>query len=312
MARTTALHTDGSPIVRRRRKFLRFNFFDVFVVLFTVSFAIVCFYPMWYVFLASITPYSEFIQSKLMLWFPQTVDFQYYVAVFSTQVFANALFVSVVKTVVGTLLSVLVTSMMAYAVSKTHIKGMTVINALVVFTLLFSGGLIPEYMLYNQVGILRTFWVMILPSALSVFYFIIMRNYFAYSSPKELEEAAMIDGASEFRIFFQVILPTAKPMLAAVALFIAVYHWNDFYTYMMFIANKPELQPFAWVLRRTLVDPSLMNQIRNEAANTGMPILPPVGLRMATIIIAMLPILMLYPFLQRFFAKGMLLGAVKE
>ena len=100
--------------------------------------------------------------------------------------------------------------------------------------------------------------------------------------------------------------------LAAVALFIAVYHWNDFYTYMMFIANKPELQPFAWVLRRTLVDPSLMNQIRNEAANTGMPILPPIGLRMATIIIAMLPILMLYPFLQRFFAKGMLLGAVKE
>ncbi len=312
MARTELLHADGSAIKVRRRKLIRFNFFDVFVVLFTVSFALVCFYPMWYVFLASITPYSEFIQSKLMVWFPQTIDFQYYVAVFSTEVFANALFISVVKTVIGTLLSVLVTSMMAYAVSKTHIRGMTAINALVVFTLLFSGGLIPEYMLYNQIGILRTFWVMILPGALSVFYFIIMRNYFAYSAPKELEEAAMIDGASEFRIFFQVILPTAKPMLAAVALFIAVYHWNDFYSYMMFISNKPDLQPFAWILRRTLVDPSLMNQIRNEAVSTGMPVLPPIGLRMATIIIAMVPILMIYPFLQRFFAKGMLLGAVKE
>ena len=312
MARTKPTHSDGTAVAVRRRKLIRFNYFDVFVVIFTVSFAIVCFYPMWYVFLASITPYSEFIQSKLMIWFPQTIDFQYYVAVFSTEVFANALFVSVVKTVVGTLLSVLVTAMMAYAVSKTHIRGMVVINALVVFTLLFSGGLIPEYMLYNQIGILRTFWVMILPSALSVFYFIIMRNYLAYSAPKELEEAAMIDGASEFRIFFQVILPTAKPMLAAVALFIAVYHWNDFYSYMMFISNKPDLQPFAWILRRTLVDPSLMNQIRNEAASTGMPVLPPIGLRMATIIIAMLPILMLYPFLQRFFAKGMLLGAVKE
>ncbi len=307
---TTTAETMALP--RRRRKRLRFNLFDVFVVVFTVGFALVCFYPLWYVFLASITPYSEFIQQQLMLWFPNSIDFQYYVAVFSTQVFANALFISVAKTVLGTILSVLVTSMMAYAVSKTHIKGMRTINALVVFTLLFTGGLIPEYMLYHDLGLLRTFWVMVLPGTLNVFYFIIMRNYFSYAAPKELEEAAMIDGAGEVRIFFQVIMPIAKPMLAAVALFIAVIHWNDYYSYMMFVSNQPDLQPFAWVLRRTLVDPSLMNQIRNEAASTGMPILPPIGLRMATIIIAMLPILMVYPFLQRFFAKGMLLGALKE
>lgn len=307
--------TATAPIAssrRRRRWWRRITFLDVFVVLFTVAFALICFYPMWYVFLASITPYSEFIQNRLMVWFPQTIDFKYYVAVFSTEVFARALFVSVTKTVLGTFLSVLITSMMAYGVSKTHIKGMTAINALVVFTMLFSGGLIPEYMLYHDLGLLRTFWVMVLPGVLNVFYFIIMRNYFSYAAPKELEEAAMIDGASEVRIFFQVILPIAKPMLAAVALFIAVYHWNDFYTYMMFVSNQPDIQPFAWVLRRTLVDPSLMNQIRNEAAGAGMPVLPPIGLRMATIIIAMLPILLLYPFLQPFFAKGMLLGALKE
>ncbi|MBN9190604.1 carbohydrate ABC transporter permease [Microbacterium sp.] len=313
MARTrTLVHADGTPVRVRRRRLIRFNLFDVFVVLFTVAFALVCFYPMWYVFLASITPYSEFIQNQVMLWFPRTIDFHYYVAVFSTDAFANALFISVAKTVLGTALSVLVTSMMAYAVSKTHIRGMSVINALVVFTLLFSGGLIPEYMLYRDLGLLQTFWVMVLPSVLSVFYFIIMRNYFAYAAPKELEEAAMIDGASEFRIFFQVILPTAKPMLAAIALFIAVYHWNDFYSYMMFVGNQPDLQPFAWILRRTLVDPSLMNQIRTQAAGAGLPVLPPIGLRMATIIIAMLPILLIYPFLQRFFSKGMMLGAIKE
>lgn len=299
------------PRPRRRRR-LRFNFFDVFVVVFTVTFALVCFYPMWYVFLASITPYSEFIQTKLMLWFPQTVDFKYYVAVFSTEAFANALFISVAKTVLGTTLSVVVTSMMAYAVSKKHLPGMTAINALVVFTLLFSGGLIPEYMLYRDLGMLQTFWVMVLPQVLSVFYFIIMRNYFAYAAPKELEEAAMIDGAGEIRTFFQIILPTARPMLAAVALFIAVNHWNDFYSYMMFVSKVPELQPFAWVLRRTLVDPSMMNQIRNQAMGSGLPVLPPIGLRMATIVIAMLPIIMVYPFLQRFFAKGMMLGALKE
>ena len=296
----------------RRRRRLRFNLFDVFVVAFTVGFALLCFYPMWYVFLASITPYSEFIQQKLMLWFPATIDFQYYTAVFSTQVFANALFISVSVTVLGTILSVLVTSMMAYAVSKVHIRGMSVLNALVVFTLMFNGGLIPQYMLYHNLCLLRTFWVMVLLGMLNVYYFIIMRNYFSYAAPKELEEAAMIDGAGEIRIFFQVIIPIAKPMLAAISLFIAVGYWNDYYTYMMFISNQPDLQPFAWILRRTLVDPNLMNQIRNEAASTGMPVLPPIGLRMATIIIAMLPIMMVYPFLQRFFAKGMLLGAVKE
>jgi ABC-type sugar transport system, permease component len=308
----TIVTATGPIAIRRKRWWRRITLLDVFVVLFTVTFALVCFYPMWFVFLASITPYSEYIQNRLMVWFPNTIDLQYYIAVFSTEVFSRALFVSVVKTVLGTFLSVLITSMMAYGVSKTHIKGMTPINFLVVFTMLFSGGLIPEYMLYHDLGMLRSFWVMVLPSVLNVFYFVIMRNYFAYAAPKELEEAAMIDGASEVRTFFQVILPTAKPMLAAVALFIAVFHWNDYYSYMMFISNQPDLQPFAWVLRRTLVDPSLMNQIRSQVASVGMPVLPPIGLRMATIIIAMLPILVVYPFLQPFFAKGMMLGALKE
>jgi putative aldouronate transport system permease protein len=309
----TATAVAKPQVLRRHRPiWRRITPLDVFVVLFTVTFALVCFYPMWYVFLASITPYNEYIQNRLMVWFPNTIDFKYYVAVFSTEVFSRSLFISVVKTVLGTFLSVLFTSMMAYGVSKTHIKGMTPINALVVFTMLFSGGLIPEYMLYHDLGMLRSFWVMVLPSVLNVFYFVIMRNYFAYAAPKELEEAAMIDGAGEIRTFFQVILPTAKPMLAAVGLFIAVYHWNDYYSYMMFISNQPDLQPFAWVLRRTLVDPSLMNQIRTQVAGAGMPVLPPIGLRMATIIIAMLPILVVYPFLQPFFAKGMMLGALKE
>ncbi|MFD5224263.1 carbohydrate ABC transporter permease [Microbacterium sp. NPDC058342] len=300
----------GKP--RKRAWWRRFNWFDVLVLLLTVTFALICFYPMWYVFVASITPYDDFIRDKIMFLPPADPDFQYYKAIFSTPVFAQSLFISVIKTVLGTVLSLLITSMMAYAVSKVHVKGMKVINALVVFNLFFTGGLIPEYMLYNDIGMLRTFWVMVIPGALNIVYYIIMRNYFSYASSKELEEAARIDGANEVRLFFMIVMPLARPMLAAVGLFIAVIHWNDYYSYMMFVSNQPDLQPFAWILRRTLVDPSMMNQVRNEAMAVGMPAIPPIGLRMATIIVALLPILMVYPFLQKHFAKGILIGAVKE
>lgn len=167
-------------------------------------------------------------------------------------------------------------------------------------------------MLYMEMKLIRTYWVMVLPYGLSITYFIIMRNYFSYSVPRELEDAARIDGCNDVRVFFQVILPLSKPMLAAVSLFIAVGFWNDYYSYMMYIATKPTLQPFAWVLRRVLTDSAMMSQMRTGAVDIGAQLPPPMALRMATIICAMLPIMCVYPFLQKHFAKGVLIGAVKE
>ena len=139
-----------------------------------------------------------------------------------------------------------------------------------------------------------------------------MRNYFSYSVSSELEDAASIDGCNEVRIFFQIILPLSKPMLAAVGLFLAVGFWNDYYSYMMYISSKPALQPFAWVLRRVLTDSQMMAQMRSGATSVGSQLPPPMALRMATIICAMLPIMCVYPFLQKHFAKGIMIGAVKE
>lgn len=240
------------------------------------------------------------------------IDLQYYKTIFSNSSFSSSMWISVSKTVIGTLLSVLVTSTMAYAVSKTHVKGMKLLNVLVVFNLFFSGGLIPQYVLYMNLGLIRNYWVMVLPGVLNITYFIIMRNYFSYSVPAELEEAARIDGCNDVRVFFRIIIPLSKPMLAAVSLFIAVIQWNDYYQYMVFIANKPQLQPFAWVLRRILTDQTMMSQVRNGAMSLGAQLPPPMALRMATIICAMLPIMVVYPFLQKYFAQGMLIGAVKE
>ncbi len=291
---------------------LGFNFYDVFVLLFCILFAVVCFYPLWYVFVASITPYDEYIKGGLMLWPTTGVDLQYYKAIFSTKSFVNSMGISVSKTALATLLSLLITSSMAYGVSKVHIRGMKVINALVVFNLFFTGGLIPEYMLYMQLGLLHNYWVMVIPSALNITYFIIMRNYFYYSVSVELEEAARIDGCNDIGVFARVVMPLSRPMLAAVGLFIAVINWNDYYSYMMFISNKTRLQPFAWILRRMLTDQSMMNQVRNGAVSIGLQLPPPMALRMATIICAMLPIMCVYPFLQKHFTSGMTLGAVKE
>ncbi len=297
---------------RSMRQALGFNFYDVFVLVFCIGFALVCFYPLWYVLIASVTPYEEFVKGGLMLWPSGGIDLQYYKTIFSNSSLVNSMWISVSKTVIGTVLSLLVTSTMAYAVSKSYVRGMKLLNVLVVFNLFFSGGLIPQYLLYMDLGLIRNYWVMVLPGALNITYFIIMRNYFSYSVPSELEEAARIDGCNDISVFFRVIIPLSKPMLAAVGLFIAVIQWNDYYQYMVFIASKPLLQPFAWVLRRILTDQTMMSQVRNGAMSLGAQLPPPMALRMATIICAMLPIMCVYPFLQKHFAKGMMLGAVKE
>lgn len=297
--------------VRRARK-LKFNFFDVFVFLFCIIFALVCFYPMWYVFVVSVTPYEDFIQKTVVLLPPLKPDLQYYKAILGSTMFRDSIFISVVKTVSATVLSVLVTSMMAYAVSKKNVKGMKLINFLVVCTLYFSGGLVPTYFLMRDLSMLKTIWPMILPSAVNVTYFIIMRNYFIHSIPAELEEAARIDGANHIKIFFKIILPVSTAMIAAVSLFIAVAQWNDYYQYMMYV-NKPEIQPYVWVLRRMLVDHSFTTALSaNAQAQMGIPHIPAFALRMATIVVAMLPIIVVYPFLSKHFAQGMMLGAVKE
>ena len=297
---------------RGMRARLGFNFYDVFVVVFCVAFALICFYPMWYVLIASITPYEEFVKGGLMIWPTGGIDLQYYKTIFTNSSIVNSMWISASKTVLATILSLFVTSTMAYAVSKVHVRGMKTINVLVVFNLFFAGGLIPTYVLYMNLGLIRSYWVMVIPGALSITYFIIMRNYFSYSVSLDLEDASRVDGCNDIQVFWRVVMPLSKPMLAAVGLFIAVINWNDYYSYMMYIANKPQLQPLSWVLRRILVDQSMMNQVRNGAMGIGQSLPPPMALRMATIIVAMLPIMCVYPFLQKHFAKGILIGAVKE
>lgn len=299
---------ESRPAIKARRR-LKFNLFDVWVTFFCFAFALLCFYPIWYVFISSLSSAQGF--DKGLYFLPSDLNIDYYKAVFSTKIFKNSIIISAIKTIGGTALTVTITSMTAYAASKSNIRGMKLLNVFIVMTMYFSGGLIPSYLLYKNMNILFTIWPMILPSALSIPYFIIMRNYFSYSVSRELEEAAMLDGANQVRIFFRIVLPVSIPMIAAVGLFLGVAHWNDWMNFMIYV-QKVELQPVAWVLRRVLEDPAFINTVSSEVQGaTGMAPPPPLQLRMTTIMISVIPVVVVYPFLQKYFTQGLMLGSVK-
>lgn len=301
--------------VRTLRARLGFNLFDVFAVTFVGLFAVVAVYPMWYVLVVSLMPYSEFIRTDFVLLPSLTPDLTYYerMLIGAPHIFLRAMGVSVVKTTIGAGAGVVVTGMLAYAVTKRQVPGTRLINILIVLTIFFSGGLIPLYLLVVNLGLLGSPAAMILASGfVNTSYFIIMRNFFSYTVPKELEDACLIDGASEATTFFRVIMPISKPMLAAILLFLAVYHWNDYASWLYFVRDTT-IQPFVMLLRHVLERPTMYRL--SEAAQRLVQqegLIPPRQLVMATIVLTFLPIMALYPFLQRHFAKGILIGAVKE
>ncbi|MCY4376063.1 MAG: carbohydrate ABC transporter permease [Spirochaetaceae bacterium] len=294
---------------------LGFNAFDVFVVAFVGAFAVIAIYPMWYVLVVSLMPYAEFIRTEFVLLPSLNPDLTYYhgIVIGAPQIFLRAMSVSIVKTAVGAGGGVVITAMLAYAVTKRHVPGTRLINVMVVITIFFSGGLIPLFLLVVRLGLKGSALSLILATGfVNGTYFIIMRNFFSYMVPRDLEDACAIDGANEATAFFRIILPIAKPMVAAILLFLAVYHWND-YTSWLFFVSETKYAPFAILLRRVLERPTVFfDSAAGQRFIEDAGWIPPRQLVMATIVLTMLPILMLYPFLQRHFAKGILIGAVKE
>jgi ABC-type sugar transport system, permease component len=244
---------------------------------------------------------------SLTLLLPQHMTLEYYFTILQNRLFLHSLFISFLKTSIASLGSVTLTSMMAYGISKSNIKGMKTMNFIMIFLYFFSGGLIPSYLLYLSLHLTGTLWVMIIPNLIYIGNFILMRNYFAYSVSIELEDAATIDGANEFIMFFKIIIPVSMPMFAAILLFDAVGNWNDWVSYLYFV-NKTEYMPFVVVLQSILNSPNTF--MSGNGIGTVRP-LPPDGLIKATIIIAIAPIMCVYPFLQKHFAKGIMIGAVK-
>ena len=220
--------------------------------------------------------------------------------------FLRSFAVSVFVAAVGTAGALLMTALAAYPLSKRRLPGMRTALVLYVFTMVFSGGLIPNYLLIKQLGLINTLGALILPSLISVYNMLIVKNYFE-SLPDSLEESALLDGATPLVIFFRIMLPLSVPVIATVGLFYAVAFWNDFFNPMIYI-NSPSLKTLQLYLRDIVMD---ANASGADKSVDDLLNLSPEGVRAATIIASTLPILLVYPWVQRYFIKGILIGSVK-
>jgi putative aldouronate transport system permease protein len=228
-----------------------------------------------------------------------------YQYILSTPTIFTSIGVSLFVTVVGTFVAMVFTSFMAYALSRKYLHGRRFFNFLVVFTMLFSGGMIPSFILIQKLGLIDSLWALILPSAVSAYNMIIMRNFFQ-GIPDSLEESAKMDGCSNWGVFFRIILPLSLPSIATISLFYAVTFWNSYQGAILYI-NDSAKWPIQVLLRQIVIVSSGMN-----ADASAVDVVPPAqSIKMAVIIMSTLPMLMIYPFVQRFFVKGAMVGSVK-
>ncbi|MFD3270690.1 carbohydrate ABC transporter permease [Paenibacillus dendritiformis] len=242
--------------------------------------------------------------------FPVDIQFGTYAYVLSDAKFMNAFMVSVIITVAGTALGLVMTTIAAYPLSKPRLRGRKFFILMYVFTMLFSGGLIPTYLLMHRLNLIDTLWVLFLPSMISVFNMLIIKNYFE-SLPDELEESAKMDGASNLTILFRITVPLSLPVFATIALFYAVGFWNDYFASMIYI-NSPDLKPLQLYLKELLIHSNITYQDGGHVPNIDAIMnSTPQAIQAASILVATLPILLVYPFLQKYFVKGVLIGSVK-
>ena len=223
----------------------------------------------------------------------------------------RAFVVSAAVTLVGTLISMILSLFAAYTLSKKEIPGRNILMALVIFTMFFGGGLIPYYLTVKGVGLYNSYWVMILPSAISTYYVWIMLSFFR-NFPASLEESARIDGAGDFTILARIVIPTSMPVIASISLFYAVDRWNDWYSPMLFLSDTDKY-PLQLMLKNMLTNISqiLSMNVGASTIDQNMIKIPQDSLQMAAIMIASVPIMAIYPFLQKYFAKGVMVGSIK-
>lgn len=250
---------------------------------------------------------KELVESaKVVIAIPKHPTLENYAYVLSGNSIFRAYGVTIFRTLIGTLLNMIITVLTAYPLSKKFLPGRSMIMQIFFFTMIFSGGMIPTYLVVKSFKLTDTVWAMIIPGLLNVYNMIIMRTFFE-GIPEELEEAARIDGCSEWKTLWKIILPVSKPALASISLFYAVWHWNSFFDVVLYI-TKRELWPLQTLLREVVLTMS-MAELNANMADVATP--PSSSVIAATVMVSTLPILIVYPFLQKYFVKGVMIGAVK-
>ncbi|MCP1182205.1 carbohydrate ABC transporter permease [Paenibacillus sp. 1781tsa1] len=272
---------------------------------------VVTLYPFLNTIAVSFNNGLDTIRGGIYLW-PREWTLQNYVSVFQNPNLTQAAFVSVARTVVGTVVQLFCTAMLAYVLSRKEYMFNKLVTTLFVVTMYFSGGLIPGYMLIKQVGLLNSFWVYIIPGLIGVFNMIVIRTYIQGLS-EGLIESAKMDGAGDFRIFMRIVLPLSKPVLATVALFIAVGQWNSWFDSMLYTAGNRNLTTLQYELMKLLSSATSQGGTVNvDSYKNVTNMVTPVSIRAAITVVTAMPIVLLYPFLQKYFVTGLTIGGVKE
>jgi putative aldouronate transport system permease protein len=279
--------------------------FDVVNTTLLIALAVVTLYPYLYVISASLSDPVELYRSSKFILLPKGFNLLSYKIVFKNPMLFQAYFNTITYVVLGTAINMIMNIFSAYTLSKKFLPGSKVIMKLIVFTMFFSGGMIPTFILVFKLGMIDTLWAMVLPNAVSAMNIIIMRTFFMGIDPA-VEESASIDGANDITILFRIVLPLATPVIAVITLFYAVRHWNSFFDALLYLRSRTK-SPLQLVLRDILIsnDKSMTTGIYDNAQAVSE------NVKYALIVVSTLPILFLYPYLQKYFVKGIMVGSIK-
>ncbi|MEQ7052804.1 carbohydrate ABC transporter permease [Paenibacillaceae sp. P-4] len=266
-------------------------------------------YPLVFVLSASISNPEHVLRGEMWL-IPKGFNFDAYTKIFQNKDILLGYSNTILYTVIGTALNVVMTICAAYPLSRRDLAGRGLVTGLIVFTMFFGGGLIPTYLLIKNLNMLDTLWVMIIPNAVSVWNIIIMRTFFQQSIPGELQESAMIDGCTHIQTLLRIVLPLSMPIIAVMVLFYAVGHWNSYFNALIYLTTKEKF-PLQLILREILIQSDSGKFVKLTSESAVRMKMSVEGLKYAVLVVANLPMLILYPFLQRYFVKGIMIGALK-
>lgn len=287
------------------------SLFDAVNLLIMLILLVVFVWPLWFVVIASVSDPGEVWQGHVIL-FPRGITLDAYEEVVQYKTIWTGYLNTLLYTLLGTAINMALTVCGAYPLSRKDFPPRKILIFILMVTMYFSGGLIPTYLVVNRLGLIDTVWAMVIPNAISVFNIIITRTYFMNSIPEELREAAQLDGAGNMQYLFRVVLPLSKPILAVIGLFYAVGHWNDFYSALIYI-NSQQLLPLQSVLRKLLLTTQMTLQISSSMSPDEIMRKTQLAqtLKYSSIIVSTVPVLCLYPLVQKHFVKGIMIGSVK-
>jgi putative aldouronate transport system permease protein len=285
--------------------------FDVINAALMIGMIFIMIYPIWYCFIGAVSEGQDYMRGGVYLW-PRKFTLNNLQSLFFEPIILDAFRVTIFKCIIGTGTALLFTTIVAYGMTRPNLKFKKFYIAFIMFTMFFSGGMIPYFILIRNIKLYNTFLVYIIPTLFSVWNMIIIQS-FIRELPAALIEAAKMDGYGEYSILFRIVIPLSTPVLAAIALFTVVGHWNSYFDSMMY-TSSPALQTIQYYLKKVITDPSMTTSMGSSAVMQLPEIarrITPQTLKLAAMAVTALPVMLIYPFLQKYFVKGMMIGSVK-